>query len=238
MIDLPTPSDQNPTSERGAMLKTFTKFVLKRRRTNLHPEKPVVEEDETSQPPSPAEIAAPVPEPPPEEPLSQPVWGKVKWYDSAKRYGFIELADCDGDAFLHASAVAGIDPGVLRPGVTLQVRTGPGQRGNLQVTEVLGVDESTAAASGLSRTRLRPSADTDPVEASVEESGTVKWYSASKRFGFIILDNGGKEVFVHASALARSGIISLNEGQRVFVSVFEGQKGPQASSLQIAGQSM
>ena len=220
------------------MLKTFTKFVLKRRRTDLHPEKSVAEEDETGQAPNPAEIAAPVTEPLPEEPLSQPIWGKVKWYNSAKRYGFVELADGSGDAFLHATALAGIDPGVLRPGVTLQVRTGPGQRGNLQVTEVLGVDESTAAASGLSRTRLRPSADTDPAEASVEESGTVKWYSAPKRFGFIILDNGGKEVFVHASALARSGVLSLSEGQRVFVSVFEGQKGPQASSLQITGQSM
>ena len=64
--------------------------------------------------------------------------------------------------------------------------------------------------------------------------GTVKWYNAGRGFGFIVLDNGGTEVFVHASALARSGIMSLWEGQRVFASVFEGQKGPQVSSLQIA----
>src|SRR5262249_47580418 len=129
-----------------------------------------------------------------------------------------------------------IDPGVLRPGVTLQLRAAPGQRGNVQVTEVLGVDEGTAAASGLSRTRVRPSAYKDPAEASAEESGTVKWDSTLKRFGFIVMDNGGKEVFVHASALARSGVLSLREGQRVFVSVVEGQKGPQVSSLQIAAQ--
>jgi CspA family cold shock protein len=68
--------------------------------------------------------------------------------------------------------------------------------------------------------------------------GTVKWYNAAKGFRFIVRDKGGTEVFVHASALERSGIVSLSEGQRVFVSVFEGKKGAHASSLQIAGQSM
>jgi CspA family cold shock protein len=72
------------------------------------------------------------------------------------------------------------------------------------------------------------------LEAIVQEMGTVKWYNTTKRFGFIVLDNGGKEVFVHASVLSRAGLISLSEGQRVFVSVVEGQRGPQASSLQIA----
>jgi CspA family cold shock protein len=64
--------------------------------------------------------------------------------------------------------------------------------------------------------------------------GTVKWYNAGRGFGFIVLDNGGREVFVHASALARAGIISLSDGQRVFVGVAEGQRGPEAVSIQMA----
>jgi CspA family cold shock protein len=63
--------------------------------------------------------------------------------------------------------------------------------------------------------------------------GTVKWYNAGRGFGFIILDKGGKEVFVHASVLARSGVISLGEGQRVFVGVAEGRRGPEAASIQM-----
>ena len=64
--------------------------------------------------------------------------------------------------------------------------------------------------------------------------GTVKWYNATKGFGFIVRDCGGKDVFVRASALQQAGITSLNEGQRVFVGVAEGRKGPEAASIQLA----
>jgi cold shock CspA family protein len=57
---------------------------------------------------------------------------------------------------------------------------------------------------------------------------TVKWYNVAKGFGFIVLDGGGNDVFVHASALQRAGIMGLSEGQRVFVGVAQGQRGPEA----------
>jgi cold shock protein len=63
--------------------------------------------------------------------------------------------------------------------------------------------------------------------------GTVKWYNAAKGFGFIIMDSGGKEFFVHASALNQAGITSLNEGQRVYVGVAEGRMGPEAASIEL-----
>jgi cold shock protein len=48
------------------------------------------------------------------------------------------------------------------------------------------------------------------------------------------MDSGGKEIFVQASALNRAGIINLNEGQRVYVGVAEGRKGPEVASIQVA----
>lgn len=215
------------------MLKTLAKFVLRRRRNAQYPQEQVVEEPDNGGLPNPSEAAVSAPEPPIDKPSCQPVLAKVKWYDPGKRYGFVELSDGSGDAFLHATALAGIGVSTLQPGETLALRVAPGERG-LLVTEVLSVDSSTAAPPGPSRTRYRSLSPTQPPEAAVQEIGTVKWYNAGRGFGFIVLDKGGKEVFVHASALTRSGITSLREGQRVFVGVFEGQKGPQASSLQIA----
>ena len=54
--------------------------------------------------------------------------------------------------------------------------------------------------------------------------GTVKWYNDQKGYGFIQPDNGGKDVFVHASALERAGIRSLREGQKVAFEIVTDQR--------------
>ena len=61
--------------------------------------------------------------------------------------------------------------------------------------------------------------------------GTVKWFNAEKGFGFITVDGGGADVFVHWSAIQAQGYKSLDEGQRVEFDVSEGQKGPQADNV-------
>jgi len=58
--------------------------------------------------------------------------------------------------------------------------------------------------------------------------GTVKWFNGEKGYGFITPDTGGKDVFVHSSAIEGQGFRSLEEGQRVEFSVEQSPKGPQA----------
>lgn len=169
----------------------------------------------------------------------------VKWFNPEKGFGFVELSDGSGDVFLHARALEAAGQESLPPGSKLQVRVGQGQKGR-QVTEVLEVDTSTAEAApprrapggfGGGAPRMGggagagPRAATGPTE---ERVGTVKWYNPEKGFGFIAVEGGGKDVFVHVTVISRSGLSDLAEGQRVVVQVGQGPKGPEARGIELA----
>jgi len=181
-----------------------------------------------------------------EQPSGPPVGAVVKWFKEDKGFGFVELTDGTGDAFLHATVLGRFGATGVNPGDTLEVRVAPGQRGP-QVTEVLNIDASTGAPARPPRAPggfgggggggYRSDAgggDRAPLGPTVQESGTVKWYNATKGFGFIVRDGGGKDVFIHASALQRAGLMNLDEGQRVVVDIAEGRKGPEAAAIRLA----
>lgn len=65
-------------------------------------------------------------------------------------------------------------------------------------------------------------------------NGTVKFFNETKGFGFITPDGGGKDVFVHASALERAGMKTLREGQRVTFDTEADTRGPKAVNLRVA----
>jgi cold shock protein len=157
----------------------------------------------------------------------------VKWYNPEKGFGFVQLADNSGDAFLHASALERSGNGTVLPGSTLEIRVAPGQKG-MQVTEVISVDSSTALQEPARSPRPERPGFAPADQATTEEFGTVKFYAAEKGFGFISRDSGGKDVFVHATTLNRAGISDLAEGQRLAMSVAEGRKGPEAVSVRLA----
>jgi cold shock protein len=65
-------------------------------------------------------------------------------------------------------------------------------------------------------------------------NGTVKWFNDSKGYGFITPDEGGKDLFVHHSAISGNGYKSLAEGARVQYDAAEGAKGPEAKDVVLA----
>ena len=66
-------------------------------------------------------------------------------------------------------------------------------------------------------------------------TGKVKWFNETKGFGFIEVEGGGKDVFVHHSAITGSGFKALREGEEVEFDVTQGPKGPQASNVKVLG---
>jgi CspA family cold shock protein len=167
-----------------------------------------------------------------DSPSGPTVRATVKWYNPDKGFGFVTLGDGSGDAFLHVSVVERSGATTVMPGATLEVRAGPGPKGP-QVTELLSIDTSTVLTEQPRRSRPERPAYPSGELTTVEELGTVKWYNVMKGFGFIGPDQGGKDIFVHATALERSGLMGLAEGQRVAVDVADGRKGPEAVSLRL-----
>ena len=157
------------------------------------------------------------------------VLGRVKWFDTKKGFGFVGLDD-GTDVFLHGSVLSrsGIN---ANPGDTVRVGVGTGPKGR-QVTEVLearaaGLDHTTSPATGRPRREFKPeinSTTTDNVR------GVVKWWSEQKGFGFVTPEAGTRDIFVHASTAARSGL-SVEQGMAVWVKVREGAKGPEAIEI-------
>ena len=120
-------------------------------------------------------------------------------------------------------------------GAHVKVRIGQGLKGP-QVSELIEVDTSPAPAASTTERRVhpRPSSQRQPDVGPTEEClGSVKWYNAHKGFGFIGQDSGGKDVFVHAKTLERGGLSGLAEGQRVRMQIGQGQKGPEARSIEL-----
>lgn len=166
----------------------------------------------------------------------------VKWFNGQKGFGFVELADGTGDAFLHVAVLQASGRQSVLPGSKMRVATAQGPKGR-QVARVIEVDESTASAEP----PRRPRSDAGPggprggrdfardQANAVEMSGTVKWFNTDKGFGFIAPETGGKDVFIHISVLGRSGIAGLAEGQQVSMRIVETPKGREAISITLAG---
>jgi len=153
---------------------------------------------------------------------------KVKWFNAAKGFGFVTMTDGTPDAFLPMATLrrAGFDD--VREGASITCEVGSGAKGPL-VVNVLNVDNSSAAAAAPAPRASYGDAGATRPGQSVE--GAVKWFEPDKGYGFISPDGGGKDIFVHVTALRRSGVTALGPGQRVRVEVVEGRKGQEADRI-------
>jgi CspA family cold shock protein len=155
----------------------------------------------------------------------------VKWFNSAKGFGFAEIADGSGDAFLHIKTLQALGQDAIAPGTKLSVLVSQGQKGR-QINKILAIEEAGAAkAPALTAARTEPSRSAPDLSAAIDMVGTVKWFSVAKGMGFVEVDGGGKDVFVHISTVERAQLGNLAEGQRVSMRVVEKERGRQAVAI-------
>jgi CspA family cold shock protein len=159
---------------------------------------------------------------PPAQQIGRRVDAKVKWFNASKGFGFITMADGSQDAFLPMAILRRAGYEDVREGASITCEVGAGAKGPL-VLSVIHIDSSTAV-EGQER---RPRGATQTLE------GAVKWFEPEKGYGFISPDGGGKDIFIHVTALRRSGLQALGPGQRVRVDVVDGRKGLEADRITI-----
>src|ERR1700729_1178487 len=149
----------------------------------------------------------------------------VKWFNATKGYGFVELSEGRGDAFLHLKILRETGRQTLPSGAKIRVVARAGSRG----AEVVRVVERDAG-NGVERTPRRPAVDPS---AAFDLTGKVKWFDDARGFGFVASDDFGRDVFVHSTTLGAAGIRGLFEGQAVSMRVVETPKGREAIEIVI-----
>jgi cold shock protein len=159
-----------------------------------------------------------------------PVEAIVKWFNSEKGFGFADIADGSGDAFLHIKTLQPLGQDTIAPGTKLSVLVGQGQKGR-QINKILAIDEGGAAKAPVTPARTDSRRCAPDLSAAIDMVGTVKWFNVLKGMGFVEVGGGGKDVFVHISIVERAQLGNLVEGQQVSMRVVETEKGRQAVTI-------
>jgi CspA family cold shock protein len=179
--------------------------------------------------------------------------GTVKWFNTAKGFGFIQPDDGGADVFVHVSAVEQAGLRGLNEGDTVEFdleqdrRSGKLAAGNLVVTGHGaapaprprsggfggggGFDRGPRGGGGGGGGFDRPRG-----EIAGSGAGKVKWFNPTKGFGFIQPDGGGQDVFVHISAVEQAGLRGLNEGQAIAYDLEQDRRSGKTSATNLRVQ--
>lgn len=153
----------------------------------------------------------------------QGVSATVKWFNPTKGFGFVKRDEDSPDIFLHISVLQRCGHQTLPNGAVILCDISEGRRGPqvAAITDVESLPEGPV--------------DEPPIADGPSEvvEARVKFFNADKGFGFAIPEDGGRDVFISARTLERTGLATLQPNQRVRLQTRMGQKGPLAESLEI-----
>ena len=150
----------------------------------------------------------------------------VKWFNAEKGYGFVELTDRRGDAFLHLRTLRLFGRETLPSGAKVWAVVTNGARG-AQVARIVEVDVSSV----IERPWKAPRRPIPDASTAIDLTGRVKWFDGVRGFGFAAGDDFGTDVFIHVTTLGAAGASRISEGQAVAMQVVETPKGREAIAI-------
>ncbi|USG59697.1 cold shock domain-containing protein [Sneathiella marina] len=158
--------------------------------------------------------------------------GRVKWFNTAKGFGFLTPASEPGDIFLHLSCLREAGHEFVAEGVSISCEVVRRAKG-LQAIKVLDIDTSTAVPFE----PLPVAKDNVTAHPAVQGEGDfvdveVKWFDPVKGYGFLSRGEGTQDVFVHMETLRREGALPIQAGQRFRVRIGDSEKGPQVAEIE------
>lgn len=155
------------------------------------------------------------------------VIGQVKWFDTAKGFGFVVADGEPRDILLHANVLRNFGQSSVADGtgITLLVQDTPRGAQAIEVLEIRLAERPPGEAADLPDLMNRNLAELPLVAAR------VKWFDRAKGFGFANIWGRSEDVFIHAEVLRRSGLAELSPGEAVGLRVIEGRRGLMAGEV-------
>jgi CspA family cold shock protein len=159
-----------------------------------------------------------------------PVKARLKWFNNPKGFGFVCPDDENIDAFLHITTLQKAGVSALGDGACLLCIIERGPKG-AQVKEVIELIDAGQLPEP-------PPKRTPPQQVPLDGEiinmgGSVKWYKQDKGFGFVVPDDGMKDIFIHKTCLERHGLECLQEGQRLEMTIRNVPKGREVIDFQL-----